>query len=154
MPMRPEMTMQQDSAPHRMLEGVSGYVAGFDALVLGAQLDAGPMLGVKSLHLVPEFALGLIGDKSVLLAVGGEYRFPMLRLKGNTSLTPHARLSLGLLAASGDTDSEFGFNVAYGVTFVPTNPLVAIGRPRFFVEHQGLNFFSHNRLAGGMRWQF
>lgn len=145
-------TVVVDSA--RTIRGASGYVAGFDALVLGVQLDAGPLFGVEALRLVPEFAIGLHGDKSVLFSVGGEYRFRPFTVSGTRTLRPHARLGLGLLAAGGDTHSQFGFNVAYGVTFEPRDPSSTSRAPKVFLEHQGIGFFSVNRLAAGLRWRF
>jgi len=138
----------------RVLDGVAAYVAGFDALVLGVQLDAGPVFGIKELHFVPEFAIGVLGDKSVLFAAGAEYRFGMLRLNETARVRPHARLSLGLLAAGGDTDSQFGFNFAYGATLEPQDGTTMDRKPRIFVEHQGIGFFEQNRLAAGLRWAF
>lgn len=147
-----EVDMPADTG--RVIDGVAAYVAVGDALVLGVQLDAGPLFGMESLRLVPEFAVAMAGDKSVLFAAGGEYRFGMLQVSESVRLRPHARLSLGLLAASGDTDSQFGLNVAYGVTFAPRDGTAMDRKPRLFVEHQGLSFFDHNRLAGGLRWTF
>lgn len=138
----------------RVIDGVAAYVAVGDALVAGVQLDAGPLFGMESLRLVPEFAVALAGDKSVLFAAGAEYRFGMLQVSESVRLRPHARLSLGLLAASGDTDSQFGLNFAYGVTFAPRDGTPVDRKPRLFVEHQGLSFFDQNRLAGGLRWTF
>ncbi|MFN2316700.1 MAG: outer membrane beta-barrel protein [Gemmatimonadales bacterium] len=138
----------------RRFDGVAAYVAGFDALVLGVQLDAGSVFGLEALRFVPEFAVGLAGDKSVLFAAGAEYRFGMLQVSESVRLRPHARLSLGLLAAGGDTDSQFGPNFAYGVTFAPRDGTAMDRKPRLFVEHQGISFFDQNRLAGGLRWTF
>lgn len=151
-PRPPRVDVPTDTG--RMIDGVAAYVAGFDALVLGVQLDAGPVFGMESLRFVPEFAVGMAGDKSVLFAAGAEYRFGMLRVSESVRLRPHARLSLGLLAAGGDTDSQFGPNFAYGVTFAPGDGTSLDRKPRLFVEHQGLNFFDQNRLAGGLRWTF
>lgn len=148
----PRVDMPTDTG--RVIDGVAAYVAGFDALVLGVQLDAGPLFGLEQLRFVPEFAIGIAGDKSVLFAAGAEYRFGMLQVNESVRLRPHTRLSLGLLAAGGDTDSQFGFNFAYGVTFEPKDGTTLDKKPRLFVEHQGLGFFDQNRLAGGLRWAF
>jgi hypothetical protein len=78
----------------------------------------------------------------------------MLQVNETIRLRPHTRLSLGLLAAGGDTDSQFGFNFAYGVTFEPKDGTTMDRKPRIFVEHQGISFFDQNRLAGGLRWAF
>lgn len=150
--MEARVDMPTDSG--RTLDGVAAYVAGFDALVLGVQLDAGSVFGIKELHFVPEFAIGILGDKSVLFAAGAEYRFGMLRLNETARVRPHARLSLGLLAAGGDTDSQFGFNFAYGATLEPQDGTTMDRKPRIFVEHQGIGFFEQNRLAAGLRWAF
>ncbi len=148
----PRVDMPTDTG--RVIDGVAAYVAGFDALVLGVQLDAGPLLGLEQLRFVPEFAIGIAGDKSVLFAAGAEYRFGMLQVNETIRLRPHTRLSLGLLAAGGDTDSQFGFNFAYGVTFEPKDGTTLDRKPRIFVEHQGISFFDQNRFAGGLRWAF
>ncbi|HUG27120.1 MAG TPA: outer membrane beta-barrel protein [Gemmatimonadales bacterium] len=153
----PEMPPRYEDTPGdtgRVFDGVAAYVAVGDALALGVQLDAGPLFGMESLRLVPEFAIALAGDKSVLFAAGAEYRFGMLQVSESVRLRPHARLSLGLLAASGDTDSQFGLNFAYGVTFAPRDGTPVDRKPRLFVEHQGISFFDQNRLAGGLRWTF
>ena len=152
MAMTPTTRMDMPTDSGRTIHGVAAYVAGFDALVLGVQLDAGPLFGVPALRLVPEFAVGMVGDKSVLFAAGAEYRFGMLRVNESVRVRPHARLSLGLLAAGGDTDSQFGFNFAYGVTLEPKDGTTMDGKPRIFVEHQGIGFFAQNRLAAGLRW--
>ena len=148
----PRIDMPTDTG--RVIDGVAAYVAGFDALVLGVQLDAGPLFGLEQLRFVPEFAIGIAGDKSVLFAGGAEYRFGMLQVNETIRLRPHTRLSLGLLAAGGDTDSQFGFNFAYGVTFEPKDGTTMDRKPRIFVEHQGISFFDQNRFAGGLRWAF
>lgn len=153
----PEMTPRYEETSAdtgRVIDGVAAYLAVGDALVAGVQLDAGPLFGMESLRLVPEFAVALSGDKSVLFAAGAEYRFGMLQVSESVRLRPHARLSLGLLAASGDTDSQFGLNFAYGVTLAPRDGTTMDRKPRLFVEHQGLSFFDQNRLAGGLRWTF
>ncbi len=138
------------------IEQVSPYVAGFDQLVVGAQLDLGPVFGIPALRLVPDFAIGLGNDASVSLAVGAQYDFGPLRLSTPGSYRPYLRAGLGFLAASGDRDSEFGVNVAYGVTY--DRAATSAGsdadrrRPQYFVEHQGINFFSTNRFLVGMRF--
>lgn len=153
-PPAPGAELDSPTDTGRVIDGVAAYVAVGDALVAGVQLDAGPLFGMESLRLVPEFAVALAGDKSVLFAAGAEYRFGMLQVSESVRLRPHARLSLGLLAASGDTDSQFGLNFAYGVTLAPRDGTTMDRKPRLFVEHQGISFFDQNRLAGGLRWTF
>ena len=134
----------------------SPYVAGFDQLVVGVQLDLGPAFGIAALRLVPDFAVGLGNDPSVSLAVGAQYDFNRLRLSTPGSFRPYLRAGLGFLAASGDRDSEFGVNAAYGVTYDRAAATAGTDterrRPLYFVEHQGINFFSTNRFLVGMRF--
>ncbi|WP_411279369.1 outer membrane beta-barrel protein [Gemmatimonas sp.] len=138
------------------IQQVSPYVAGFGQLALGAQLDLGPVFGVTALRLVPDFAIGLGNGTSVSLAVGAQYDFGALRLNTPGTYRPYLRAGLGFLAASGDRDSEFGVNAAYGVTYdrVATSAGTDADRrrPQYFVEHQGINFFSTNRFLVGMRF--
>lgn len=147
--------MMSDGASAMKIQQVSPYLAGFDQLVIGAQLDMGPLFDIASLRLVPDFAIGLGNDPSVSLAVGAQYDFGALRLSTQGTYRPYLRAGLGFLAASGDRDSEFGVNAAYGVTYQRATPVGAAvdrRRPQYFVEHQGINFFSTNRFLVGMRF--
>ncbi|WP_373069213.1 outer membrane beta-barrel protein [Gemmatimonas sp.] len=149
-------TSMSNGASAMRIQQVSPYVAGFGQLVLGAQLDLGPVFGISALRLVPDFAIGLGNDASVSLALGAQYDFGALRLKTPGSYRPYLRAGLGFLAASGDRDSEFGVNAAYGVTYDRATTTAGSDtdrrRPQFFVEHQGINFFSTNRFLVGMRF--
>ncbi len=151
----PSTSMSSDTSAMR-IEQVSPYVAGFGQFVIGAQADLGPVFGMRALRLVPDFAIGLGNDPSISLAVGAQYDFGALRLNTPGSYRPYLRGGLGFLAASGDRDSEFGVNVAYGVTY--DRAATSAGsdadrrRPQYFVEHQGINFFSTNRFLVGMRF--
>ena len=154
--MMPSSSMSGDTSDRR-IEQVSPYVGGFGQLVLGAQLDVGPVFGISALRLVPDFAIGLGNDASMSLAVGAQYDFGALRLSTPGSYRPYLRAGLGFLAASGDRDSEFGVNLAYGVTYdrvgASAGSTVDARRPQYFVEHQGINFFSTNRFLVGMRFR-
>ncbi len=134
------------------LREVSPYVAGFDQFVVGVQMDAGPVFGIDQLRLVPDFALGFGSDVSLSLAVGAQYNFPLFRVNEKSAFRPHLRAGLGFLAASGNIDSEFGVNVAYGATYYGTKADGTLRHPRLFVEHQGINFFKANRFLIGARW--
>lgn len=138
------------------IQRVSPYVAGFDQLVVGAQLDLGPVFDIPALRLVPDFAIGVGNDPSVSLALGAQYDFGALRLNTPGSYRPYLRLGLGFLAASGERNSEFGVNAAYGVTYERAATTAQDNadrrRPQYFVEHQGINFFSTNRFLLGMRF--
>ena len=141
-----------DDRSARQISSISPYVSGFDQLVLGAQVDAGPVFGVQSLRFVPDFAIGLGSDPSVSLAAGMQYNFTPLRANTTSSFRPHLRAGLGFLAASGKRDSEFGVNIAYGVTYIDGNAPSGSRRPLPFIEHQGINFFRTNRFLLGLRW--
>lgn len=138
------------------VHGVSPYIGGFGQTVLGAQLDLGPVFGIPSLRLVPDFAIGLSDGASVSLALGAQYDFPPLQIQTPGLFRPYLRGGLGFLAASGDRDSAFGVNAAYGLTY--ERPRDAKSSPtkqrpsQFFVEHQGIGFFSTNRFLLGMRF--
>jgi hypothetical protein len=140
-----------DGKPTQIRE-VSIYVAGFDQPVIGVQADAGPVFGIEQLRFVPDFAVGLGADVSLSLAAGAQYEFPSFRLGEHATLQPHARVGLGFLAASGDRRSEFGVNVAYGLTYLGADTSGASRRPKLFIEHQGINFFSTNRFLLGLRF--
>jgi len=150
-------TSMSDRSSATRIQQVSPYVAGFGQLALGAQLDLGPVFGIAALRLVPDFAIGLGNDASVSLALGAQYDFGALRLKMPGSYRPYLRAGLGFLAASGDRDSEFGVNAAYGVTYdrAANTPGSDADRrrPQLFVEHQGINFFNTNRFLVGMRFR-
>lgn len=138
------------------VRSVSPYVAGFDQLVIGAQLDAGPVFGVSALRLVPDFAIGLGDNPSMSLAVGAQYNFQLLKINAPGTYRPYVRAGLGFLAASGSRDSEFGVNLAYGLTYgreaSGADSVANNKRPLVFVEHQGINFYSTNRFLLGLRF--
>ncbi len=152
--MMPTTTYRQPNADgsNRQIHSVSPYLSGFDQLVLGAQVDAGPIFGIESLRFVPDFAIGFGDDPSVSLAAGAQYDFQPLRVNPTSSFRPHLRAGLGFLAASGNRDSEFGVNIAYGVTYLRAGTADNTRRPLPFIEHQGINFFSTNRFLLGLRW--
>ena len=134
------------------LREVSPYLAGFDQFVVGTQMDAGPIFNIQQLRLVPDFALGFGSDFSLSASVGAQYNLPLFQLNEKSSLRPHVRLGVGFLAASGDINSEFGINVAYGVTYYGKKSDGTMRYPRLFIEHQGISFFDTNRFLIGARW--
>jgi len=150
----PRATYQQPNADGstRQIRSVSPYIAGFGQMVLGAQVDAGPIFGIEALRFVPDFAIGFGNDPSVSLAAGAQYDFAPLQVNPTSAFRPHLRAGLGFLAASGNRDSEFGVNVAYGLTYLGGGSAANPRRPLPFVEHQGINFFSTNRFLLGLRW--
>jgi len=156
MPSTSMSTLLSSDTSAMRIQQVSPYVAGFDQLVIGAQLDLGPVFDIPALRLVPDFAIGLGNDPSVSLALGAQYNFGALRLSTPGRFRPFLRGGLGFLAASGEQNSEFGVNVAYGVTYdraaTATAGNVDPRRPQYFVEHQGISFFSTNRFLVGMRF--
>ncbi|WP_353267149.1 outer membrane beta-barrel protein [Gemmatimonas sp.] len=137
----------------------SPYVAGFGQLVFGVMLDAGPVFGVEALRFVPDFALGVGSDPTISLAAGAQYDFAELKFETPGTYRPYVRAGLGFLAASGDRDSEFGVNVAYGVIYSRNGTGAQAvtdadrKKPLLFVEHQGINFFSTNRFLVGLRFR-
>jgi hypothetical protein len=146
-----------EPAPIMQVSEVSPYVAGFGQLALGVMLDAGPILGIPALHLVPDFALGLGSDPSISLAVGAQFNFAQMTVHTPGLYQPYVRAGLGFLAASGDRDSKFGLNLAYGLTYTPERRPQTRSTdherrtPSLFVEHQGIDFFSTNRFLLGVR---
>ncbi len=146
------VTRRSSDASPTQISKVSAYVAGFDQPVIGVQVDAGSVFGIEQLRFVPDFAVGLGAHVSLSLAAGAQYEFPSFRLGETATLQPHARLGLGFLAASGDRQSEFGVNVAYGLTYLGSDTNSASRRPKLFIEHQGINFFSTNRFLLGLRF--
>jgi hypothetical protein len=148
---QPSADRNNDGQP-RQLREVSVYVAGFDQAVVGLQADAGPVFGIEQLRFVPDVAIGLGAHVSFSLAAGAQYQFPAFRLGDAATLQPHARLGLGFLAATGDRQSEFGVNVAYGLTYLGSDTSTTSHRPKLFIEHQGINLFSTNRFLLGLRF--
>jgi len=149
-PVPPSSAAQPATTP-RQISGISPYVGGFGQLVVGAQLDAGPVFGLSRLRFVPDFAIGFGSDPSFSLAGGVQYNFGTLQFDNARAFRPHVRAGLGFLAASGDRRSEFGLNFAYGVTYVGRASDDS-RRPQLFVEHQGINAFNTNRFLLGMRF--
>lgn len=153
------VTVIQPSNMAMQISEVSPYVAGFGQLAFGVMLDAGPVFGVQALRFVPDFALGVGEDASLSLAGGAQYNFADIKLSTPGLYRPYVRAGLGFLASSGDRDSEFGVNVAYGVTYSRDgtgNQAVTDAdrrKPLLFVEHQGINFFSTNRFLLGLRFR-
>lgn len=155
----PATVVTQPSRTGMRITETSPYVAGFGQLVFGVMLDAGPVFGVEALRFVPDFALGVGSDPTVSLAAGAQYDFAELKFETPGTYRPYVRAGLGFLAATGDRDSEFGVNVAYGVTYSRNGTGAQAvtdadrRKPLLFVEHQGINFFSTNRFLVGLRFR-
>lgn len=95
-----DMMMYADDNGAPRVHRISGYVGGFSELALGVQLDVGTVLGIPQLRLVPDFAVGVGGGKSVLLAVGAQYDFEPVRVKARYSLTIAGRSTSSSTRAS------------------------------------------------------
>ncbi len=125
-------------------------------LVFGGLIDLRRPGSTGPLSFMPEVALGFgDGGTSLLLAGNVALRLPTFGVGRTATITPRARLGLGLLRFSGSVDGGSGtqgvLNFAYGVT---TNALGVggFGRPLVFFEHQGLDLFDFNRLVIGFQW--
>ncbi|MEO8453302.1 MAG: outer membrane beta-barrel protein [Gemmatimonadota bacterium] len=146
-----------------------GMSARYPAVYAGFNLDApgqfvvGGLIDLRRpgsdglLSFVPELALGFgSGGTSLLLAGNVAVRIPTFRLGGESTITPRARLGLGLLAFSGSVagrkSTQGVLNFDYGFS---TNAfrVKGLGRPDVFFEHQGIDLFDLNRLVVGFQWR-
>ncbi len=133
--------IQQASARDlRPFIGLSAGDAGTQA-VLSLRMDLGPL--TPSLALMPEFAIGLGGDgTSVLALLNAQYRFRSLG--GSAALRPYVTGGIGIFSPT-----VFGVNTAVGTAFeLPrargATPWVG------YAELQGLNLFRDTRVMIGL----
>jgi len=122
-------------------------------LAAGVRADAGSFLGVSALRLVPVAALGIGGQASIMAELGIQLRLPSIETKTARLIQPHVRLGFGGLWLTDDGTSRAGLNFSYGVTFDRVGSLADDGRPRLFVEHQGIDMFAVNRFVVGLTWK-
>lgn len=121
--------------------------------VVGLRVDLGPLRPSRpSLRILPELSAGFgQGGASVMLAGNFHYDLRTLRVRG-APVTPYVFGGPGVLFFTdpprGRPAGEAVLNVGYGVT-APL-PHLGAGR-RFFLEHQGVDFFDLNRVLVGIR---
>jgi hypothetical protein len=150
---QPEAEEAADEGIGSSLEQPAGYMAvAFndpESLVFGARVDAGSMRSFPNIVFVPEVALGFPSDGTSLLAAGNlEYRFGTMSITNGFSLRPMASLGAGLLSVPDET-TEGVINVNYGFSSGFGDDTSSL---RWFVAHQGIDFFDRNRLAFGLTW--
>lgn len=122
----------------------ASYAADPDQLVLGATSDYRTLDGAPNLHLMPEFAVGFgEADPSFLFAGNLEYR-PVVLQQDTWALEPFAGGGAGLLLGN---DTQAVVNLMYGTELDLED---ALSGSRFFVAHQGIDFFNQNRLLLGL----
>jgi hypothetical protein len=150
---QPEAEEAADEGIGSSLEQPAGYMAvAFndpESLVFGARVDAGSLRSFPNIVFVPEVALGFPSDGTSLLAAGNlEYRFGTMSITNGFSLRPMASLGAGLLSVPDET-TEGVINVNYGFSSGFGDDTSSL---RWFVAHQGIDFFDRNRLAFGLTW--
>ena len=130
-------------------------------MLLGARADLGaPWLRHPDLHLVPELSLGFFGSaRTTMLAGHLQYTFPQFQLAGVRNLQPFVNGGLGLLVVrggdiSGREGTEAVLNLGYGIAWPIGATGIGSGPSEVFVEHQGVDLFSLNRLLVGLRAAF
>lgn len=108
--------------------------------VVGARADLGPLSPNSGFHFVPELAVGLGGDLSVLALANVRYAFGSVG--GQRTVRPYATFGGGIFSPS-----VLGINTAVGSA-------IAIGAGEtpllLNVELQGINLFDHTRLLFGL----
>ncbi len=129
---------QVSSRDLRPFVGVSGGDAGTQA-VLSLRMDLGPV--ASGLRFVPEFAVGLGGDGTSVLALANlQYQFGSIG--GATAVRPYLTGGAGIFSPS-----VLGVNTAVGASF---DLRQGRGTPWLgFLELQGLNLFNDTRLMAG-----
>lgn len=114
--------------------------------LLGARLDAGPIANNRSLRFVPELAFGFFSKGSFMLTGNAMYNFGPF--PGSRQISPYVYAGLGLIRFGKGVDrdrTEGVLNVGYGMT-------KPVGQWIGFIEHQGVDLFSLNRINAGIRW--
>ena len=141
--------------------GYTGFGVTGSQMLIGARADLGaPWLRYPDLHLVPELSLGFFGGaRTTMLAGNLQYTFPEFRLGGYANLRPFVNGGLGLLAVRGGTvagrdGTEAVLNLGYGVGWPIGGTVLGGGPSEVFIEHQGVDLFSLNRLLVGLRAGF
>ena len=108
--------------------------------IVGARADLGPISPNSGFNFVPELAVGLGGDLSVLAMANVRYAFGSVG--GQRTVRPYATVGGGIFSPS-----VLGINTAVGSA-------ISIGdgeRPLLLnVELQGINLFDHTRLLFGL----
>lgn len=115
-------------------------------LILGLRLDIGSIAHNRSLRFVPELAFGFMNEGSFMIAGNALYNFGPI--PGTDRIAPYAYGGLGLIRFGEGVErdrTEGVFNLGYGIS-------KPIGRWAGFIEHQGIDLFSLNRINAGIRW--
>ncbi|MDM7914756.1 MAG: hypothetical protein QUU85_05740 [Candidatus Eisenbacteria bacterium] len=116
--------------------------------LIGGRVNLGPVTPRSSFQFLPELAIGLFNHSSFMLA--GNLRYDLGTWGGDFALTPYLQGGLGILSFSEkpeDRDqTQAVLNLSYGF------------RKDFrnftgFMEHQGVDLFSLQRLLIGIDWR-
>lgn len=150
------------SAPITMRDRSPQLYTGFNLdtptqLVIGGLLDLTPGQSNSIVRFLPELAFGFgDGGTSFMAAANVGIRLPRIAAGRDASITPHARLGLGLLtygdAPEGVSGTQGVLNFTYGIS-TDLVRIGGLGRPLFTIEHQGLDLFDSNRLLVGLQWR-
>ena len=117
-----------------------------EQFLVASRLDVGPIRPGSRIRLLPELALGFFNKGSFMFCVNTQYNFGKLERKGQ--LSPYAFAGLGVIRFGKGVDRDRTgavFNLGYGLAR-------NFGGWTAFVEHQGIDFFSLQRLNMGLRW--
>ncbi len=128
-------TSRKDLAPYLGF----GSEDGDTQFILGLRADLGPLSAGSNLRFVPELAVGLGGNTSILAMANAQYAFG--DFAGERAVRPYLTFGAGIYSPT-----VLGVNTAFGTSFVvrPSSPL------RIDVQLQGINFFNESRLLFGI----
>ncbi len=114
--------------------------------ILGLRLDIGSIAKNRSLRFIPELAFGFMNEGSFLIVANAMYNFGPI--PGTDHIAPYAYTGLGLIRFGEGVErdrTEGVINLGYGIS-------KPIGDWVGFIEHQGVDLFSLNRINAGIRW--
>jgi len=114
--------------------------------ILGLRLDIGSIAKNRSLRFIPELAFGFMNEGSFLIVANAMYNFGTI--PGTDRIAPYAFTGLGLIRFGEGVErdrTEGVINLGYGIS-------KPIGNWVGFIEHQGIDLFSLNRINAGIRW--
>lgn len=121
-----------------------------DHVVIGLKLETGRLSGLRGVAVVPELAFGFPETgTSVLVAGNFQYQARPWFLSDNFSIAPIIRAGVGVLSIP-DRSAEGVINLGWGIASGFAQAADQRG-VQWFIEHQGIDLFNRNRLAGGLR---
>jgi hypothetical protein len=120
-----------------------------EQIVFGLRMELGPVASKASLDFMPEVAVGVVDETSLLIAAN--VRWSLGHAMKLESVNPYVYGAPGLLFFSKETDkrdkAEGILNFGYGIS-------KDFGKWTFFLEHQGVDIFSLHRILAGANLGF